>query len=117
MAWIRSHKKGSGGGNIIGIEHGTLVNDVFIADNNGAEVAYAGWSATDYIDTMGADKLYRTGCFYTADYNAFYDSNKQFISSFRSATSITSVPSGAKYVRFSKNTDMWTNDDRLFIEL
>lgn len=107
MAWFRcGGGSSSGGGNLTDtVWNGTLIADTYIT-NNGQAVTYGGWSATDYLDLNGSAYVYRVGKIAAVNYNAFYDSNKTFISFF-GADSIRAVPSNAKYVRFSGvNSDM-----------
>ena len=99
MAWIRSNKKGSGGG--CGGNYtdtawdGTLIANTYIDVNTGSQVNYNGWSSTDFIDIGSATVLYRCGSMTNVNYNCFYNSSKARISSF-GAGSATTVPSNAK---------------------
>lgn len=83
----------------------SLIPNVYIDLNNGAEIAYNGWSATDYIDISDNSDgvVYRLGQIGQNVYNAFYDANKNFISSFGGVgyNGGNTIPNNAVYVRFS----------------
>ena len=81
---------------------GTIIPDTYISNTNGQEIPYGGWSSTDYISISGNEMsvdLVRDDI-----YNAFYDSEKHFISSFNTYNMPITIPSNAKYVRFSLQT-------------
>lgn len=106
MTWFNANLSNSGGGGSGGYKNvwdGSLINNVYIDSGSGAVVSYGGWSATDFIDIETAIEVYRVGGLTGASWNAFYDVNKAYVSSAPSG-SITSVPSGARYVRFSNDT-------------
>ena len=89
----------------------SLIPNVYIDLNNGSEIAYNGWSATDYIDISDNTDgiVYRLGQIGGSVYNAFYDTNKNFISSFNGVgyNGGNTIPANAVYVRFSNtNTSM-----------
>lgn len=108
MAWIRSNKKSSGGGDYTDTAwDGTLIANTYIDVNTGSQLSYNGWSSTDYIDINSAEKLYRCGSIVNVNYNAFYNSSKAYISGF-GAGSITNAPANAKYVRLSGETNQMT---------
>lgn len=83
----------------------SLIPNVYIDLNTGAEIAYNGWSATDYLDISDNNDgiVYRLGQIAQTVYNAFYDTNKNFISSFGGVgyNGGNTIPSNAVYVRFS----------------
>lgn len=81
---------------------------------DGVEVGYGGWSSTDYIDIGDATKLYRYGYIESAEWNAFYNANKGFIS-VPGPSGITNVPSNAKYVRFSAETSSITSSSNRLV--
>lgn len=87
----------------------------YISDSDGSEISYASWSCTDFIEVSGNTlNLYMTIA-YGSRYNAFYDENKTFISSFiftESAPSVD-VPDGAKYFRLSCET-RYANSIKLY---
>lgn len=90
----------------------SLINGVYINNGNGTVSPYDGWSATNYLNCGKASTLEITSSSLTINnstYNAFYDGNKEFISSF-SITNIPcniEVPATAQYVRISnKIADM-----------
>ena len=106
MAWFQCQIGAGGGQTLIGGHYdeffaaATLVPNTYI-DEFGREVSYNNWTSTDYIElTTDADYIYRCGNLPNCNYNAFYDSNKTFISFFGSGTK-QSVPNNAKYVRLS----------------
>lgn len=85
----------------------TLIPNVYIDKNNGSQVGYNTWSATDYIDVEGITDLYLCSSATSAadrEYNAWYDSNKTFIGNFWLVPHIT-VPSTARYMRMSAKTE------------
>lgn len=111
MAWypVIFNNGGGGGGNYTDTAwDGSLVPNTFIDRNTGRELQYTGWSATDYIDISGLTTVYRCGKIASADYNAFYDSNKNYISTFYTTENNggNPIPANAKYVRFSQ-ADMY----------
>ena len=61
------------------------------------------WSRTDYIDCSNYESLHLTNCTKHSIYNAFYDSDKSFISSFSIdvGDNELTIPSGAKYFMLS----------------
>jgi len=83
----------------------TLISNVYIDVSTGAELAYNGWSATDYLDLSDNTDgiVYRLGQIAQNVYNAFYDTNKNFISSFGNVgyNGGNTIPNNAVYVRFS----------------
>lgn len=110
MAWypVIFSNGGGGGGNYTDTAwDGSLVSNIYIDKNNGREVSYNGWSATDYIDISGQTTVYRSGKIVGADYNAWYDSSKNFISGFGSGSADT-VPANAAFVRYSQSTSIMT---------
>lgn len=117
MAWFESHLNsgGSGGGGNFtdSAWDGSVINNCYIA-SDGTQQAYNGWSATDYINIEGTTKIYRWSNISSASYNAWYDSNKNFISFFGSSE-IDTVPNNAKYVRYSSNTQLLNG--KLFTEV
>lgn len=109
MAWypvIFNNGGSGGGGNYTDAAwDGSLVSNVYIDRSSGNEVPYSGWSATDYIDISGQTTVYRSGKIVGADYNAWYDSSKNFISGFGSGSADT-VPANAAFVRYSQSTSI-----------
>lgn len=103
---------GAGGGGGSGVENMdlNLTADVYIDNGTGAEVAYGGWSATDYLDIEDSN-IYLSWS-QSNNYNAFYDSSKNFLSSFTSNGGQLTIPVGAKYMRLSAET---VNMNTLFI--
>lgn len=84
------------------------VPNVYIDLNNGSEIAYNGWSATDFIDISSITDgiVYRLGQISGSVYNAFYDTNKNYISGFQGVgyNGGNTIPNNAVYVRFSTAT-------------
>ena len=85
----------------------TLIANKYIevaGANAGAESPYNGWSATDFIDLSTVYGFYAEGTI--SIYNAFYDSEKQFISSFctLSGKNYYLKPQNAVYCRLSDTT-------------
>lgn len=71
-------------------------------DGSGRQVAYSGWSSSDYIYIPdGATHVYSIGA--SSDYNACYDKDKNFVSGIKSGR--VSIPTNAKYLRFSNYTN------------
>ena len=94
----------------------TPVKDVYVDDSTGVITGYKNYSATPYLYCKGASKIrtqikVETAAFDSMNqYNAFYDENKTFISSFNILDNNNStlnaykdipVPSNATYVVFS----------------
>ena len=87
------------------------IDGKYISNSDGSELNYASWSCTDYIAVNSgvvqifmSEDLVSAG--YGSRYNAFYDSNHVFVSSFvfNQQTSDIVVPSNAKYMRLSVET-------------
>ena len=116
MAWFRcSGGSGGAGSNYTDSAwDGSLNENVYIDKTNGQEVAWTGWAATDYIDIGGQTVIYRGGKISGADYNAWYDSSKAFISGFGNG-SMDTVPQNAKYVRYSQSASVMTG--KIFTEV
>ena len=83
------------------IPEGVLIPNEYI-QADGTTATYSGWSRTDYIDIEDMDEVYITTST-DSTYNAFYDSNKDFVSRLYTYADaqITKVPAGAKYIRIS----------------
>lgn len=72
--------------------------------NAGDFASYSGWKRSDYILIKGADKIsVKNTTQNGSGYNAFYDSNKDFISSFSFGVGNTeiSIPQNAEYYAVS----------------
>lgn len=80
------------------------ITEGYYVDSNGDLQPVGVWNATDYIPVSGSTLYYwgiqTTG---TSPYSAWYDENKQFISSFKqeSGSKFRTIPANARYVRFS----------------
>ena len=114
MTWFRC-MGGNGGPGPSGFEKilfGELVPNVYIKDNDGTEAPYNSWSATDYIEISG-DELTVVGT-RGERYNAFYTSNKTFISSFYSNGKPITIPQNAKYIRLSDQTNSMSSSYYIF---
>lgn len=81
----------------------TLIENKYISNSNGTEIVYNTWDCTDFIDISGDKFIYYLNSTTGDIYNAFYDSNKTFISNFTSSAGRTEVyiPTNAKYARMS----------------
>ena len=80
----------------------------YINENNGKEVAYENYSLSQYIPVVGMDFIYyRNNTSAIQKYNAFYDIDKNFISSYIVMNSDVpiEVPENACYIRFSLKTE------------
>lgn len=88
----------------------TWVDDGYIDQTNGDIISYDGWSYTDYIELKKNSALYvTTNSNIDNVFNAFYDSNKSFITNFNIRANsdhalIDSIPQNAKYVRVSRDS-------------
>ena len=93
----------------------TLIANTYI-NGQGNAVSYNGWSATDFIEISDNtnDNIYRLGIIDKASYNAWYDSNKTFISFF-AANNIDTIPANAKYVRYSGENANMSGDIIVYI--
>ena len=87
------------------------IDGKYISDSDGSELSYKTWSCTDYIAVnSGVVHIFMSETLISAEYgsryNAFYDSNHAFVSSFMfyQQTSDIAVPSNAKYMRLSVET-------------
>ena len=81
-----------------------IVQDEYIDKTDGSIISYNGWDRTNYIPVdIIASFVAKNG--QQSDYNAFYDANKGFISSFTVKTTDLKfvVPNNAKYVVFSSS--------------
>lgn len=110
LAVAISEGGGAGGNYSDDLFDGTLISNTYIDKTNGSLVPYNGWSSTDFIDVSKINDFYICGAVAFSsdrDYNAWYDGDKNFISSLWLSSHIT-VPSTAKYVRISGKTDAIT---------
>ena len=99
-------------------DSGDLLNGYFtppiegtgnVSRDDGSIVANSSYSHSDYIDISGYSQL-KTRSLYDCAFNAFYDSNKVFISAFVIRTGIdliVSIPSNAVYMRVSTTTTQY----------
>lgn len=76
-------------------------------NSEGEVISLSTWRVTDYIPVTPGSTFYYEGLINTgvAPMSAFYNSSKQFISSFKQVQGINNItiPSGARYIRFSLN--------------
>lgn len=113
MAWFRctGGNSGGGGGNLQTIWDGSLIPNVYINYDNGKEIPYDGWSASDYIDLSDSTDgyFYRAGKIAEASYCSFYDASKNFAAACPAAGNIgeTQIPNDARYVRISTADIYW----------
>lgn len=80
-----------------------------VSRDDGSIVANNTYSHSDYIDISGYSQL-KTRSLYDCAFNAFYDSNRNFISAFTIRTGIdliVSIPSNAVYMRVSALTSQY----------
>ena len=113
MTWFRCQNGnggGSGGNYTDTAWNGSLIPDTRIDTLTGLEVSTSGYGATDFIYLGDSTTLYRCGDIAQAGYNAFYDSNKTYITGFYGGTD-TTIPSNAKYARLS---DVAPMDGKIF---
>lgn len=90
----------------------TLTADTYIDANNGSVKSDEDWSSTNQLYCAGASRI----TFKQSDgagvvnsrYNAFFDSDKQFISSFTMSYTGIDVPDNAAYVALSNKTEIMT---------
>lgn len=92
------------------MQQGSLYNSKnntkgYYLDSLGAETANGAWDLTEYMQVKPNESYERSGVTVvgTAPYCAYYDSNKNFISSFKNSNGIITMPTNACYVRFSIN--------------
>lgn len=108
---IYKHEIIEQGGDYKSIWDGSLINNVYINYSDGAEVAYNGWAASDYLDLNDNTDgyFYRAGAIAQATYCAFYDDNKNFITACPAADNYgrTTIPNNARYVRLSTANTSW----------
>lgn len=84
----------------------SIVADSYV-EKDGVITAYTGWSRTDYTNCEGAARLV-TNSTWEANYCCFYDSNKNFISTFTipNGNGEIAVPSNASYFIASAETSV-----------
>lgn len=100
---IQSLVDGYGGGSAYSTNIHDPSKDIlntYISDSNGNQIAYNGWSSTDFI-AVSPDVKYLLIQGNLDKYNAFYTENRTYITSFRGASVI---PDNAKYFRISGTT-------------
>lgn len=92
------------------IQKGNLYNSInntlgYYLDNLGVETSNSAWSLTEYISVECNKGYIISGVSVPgiAPYCAYYDSNKNFISSFKNLNGVITIPSNAYYIRFSIN--------------
>lgn len=90
--------------------HFDYIEGGYINSSNGELIEYDNWKYTDYIKIT--ENINELICYTTLTgsygYNAFYDVNKSFISSFRVDQNEIKIPSNAKYFRISNNISSQT---------
>lgn len=98
----------------------TVTTGYYISSTN-EQVSASGWAISDYI-RVNENGIYTYQGLTTAGtnpYSAYYDKNKNFISSFKQAigTNTITIPNNAYYVRFSmRNTTEHPNPTTFMIE-
>lgn len=105
MSWYNTALSGggSGGSSDVMLCPFTMIPDTYI-ERDGSQVSYGGWSSTSFIYLNETNKFFVSGNIKKANWNAYYDSNKNFISFFGSVSSVMTAPANAKYVRLSGGT-------------
>ena len=85
----------------------TYTDGGYIKPNDGAVASYSTWHYTGYVDIRAnndSNKI-KIACSIESvgsiEYNAFYNSSQQFISSFSCNAGEITIPTGAQYVRLS----------------
>ena len=98
-------------GTIIEYLEKNQIANCYIDNSNGSVVSYAGWSATDFMEVTEGEVIHFAWGYssYENNYNAWYNSNKQFLSilnlgRYASGYRTVTVPTGAKYLRISNET-------------
>ena len=79
---------------------GTLINNTYISNTNGKEIAYNTWSSTDYISLENVLQIKASK---SLPYSALYNSEKEFIQGITVNNNFTSV-GDAKFIRLSGST-------------
>lgn len=92
--------------NIAGRYSFILYENKYIRASDGSMQTLQDWSATDYIEVNGVSQIMIHSTALNTQSNAFYDSAKNFISTFSiiDGDTIVNVPSNAKYFRLSNTT-------------
>lgn len=88
-----------------------IVSTGYISNQDGTEQASADYSRSDYVDISQFSKLL-TVALADGAFNAFYDANKSFISSFtvRAGTNqVITLPANTAYMRVSAVTSAYNN--------
>lgn len=86
-----------------------IVQNSYVSNTDGSFIAYNGWNRTGYVPCNGASTITippMGGTGTSPDYNAFYTSDHQFISTFEtkhSENSVVTVPSNAYYFIISES--------------
>ena len=84
---------------------GYVINpNTYISNSDGSLIRYNGWSSTEYVEVTEGSTI-RISWSTSSSYNAWYGSEKRFISAF-SANTVTDikVPANAMYLRLSNNS-------------
>lgn len=87
-----------------------IVANSYISSTDGTFIAYNGWSRTGYVPCNGASTITippMGGSGTNPNYNAFYDRDHQFMSTFRTqhtGDAVITVPSNAYYFIISEST-------------
>ena len=85
----------------------TLKANTYIIAEDGSEVAYSGWSSTDFIDVSGVDYISAFGV--TGPWSCWYKEDKTFLSNHEFNGAPVKVPYGAKYLRLSQADSIMNN--------
>ena len=85
----------------------TLKANTYLNADNGSEIAYAGWSSTDFIDVSGIEYISAFGV--TGPWSCWYKEDKTFLSNHEFNGAPVKVPAGAKYLRLSQVDSIMNN--------
>ena len=83
----------------------SLITAGYYLDSTGASIADSGWCTTDYMKVESGRDYEYSGITLAgnAPYSAFYDKNKNLVSTFKQVTgsNTITIPSGVDYAKFS----------------
>lgn len=106
----------SAGDNINLLDEATIIKAKYI-NSSGAEKTDANWVISNYIEVEKLKKYTYQGLSSvgSSPYTCYYDSSKNFVSSFKQASGINTIeiPDGISYIRFSIR---WTELENFKIE-
>lgn len=85
----------------------TLKANTYLNADNGSEIAYAGWSTTNFIDVSGIEYISAFGL--TGPWSCWYKEDKTYLSNHEFNGAPVKVPAGAKYLRLSQSDAIMKN--------